>query len=103
MNPFALLPKRIPVRNPEIRIGQKLAQKFVNAHEALEYLRNGYKQEFSSTGDFIGLIFAPETERPAKLYYHSDIMEPFEVPFVKFIVPLGAKPLSQRTVTQFVF
>lgn len=101
MNPFALLPKRIPVRNPAIRIGQTVAQKFVNAHEALEYLRNGYKQEFSATGDFIGLIFAPETERPAKLYYNPDDFGPIEIPGLRFIQPPNATPVNHRTVTPF--
>lgn len=103
MNPLSLLPHRIAVLHPEIRIGAASARRMVSVRQALEYLRTGmYRQEFSASGEFLGLMYAPQN-RKVRPQYIPEEMPPFEVPNVKFIQPNNTTPSYLRTVTQFAF
>lgn len=107
MNPFDLLPKRIPVRNPQIRIGAAVAQRMVNAREALELLRTGnYRQEFTTSGQFLGLVFGLQCADKAvvRMYYIPEEMPAIEIRGVKFIQPITSLiPPNERTVTPYAF
>ena len=103
MNPFDNLPRRIAVIDPSIRIGSTVARQMVNASQALERMRTGLYQEHYENGEFVGIIFSPQTARPAKLFYHPEEFGPIELPGLKFIQPSNAKPLSERTVTPYTY
>jgi hypothetical protein len=107
MNPFTFLPHRVAVCNPSIRIGNSVARSFVNVRQALELLRSGnYQQQFSESGEFIGLIFGLQCGDKAVIrqYYIPEELPPYEVSNVKFIQPLTNRiPTNQRTVTPYAF
>lgn len=100
MNAFDLLPHRIDILYPQIRIGNTVARRPVNVRRALEYLQTGlYRQHFSASGEFLGIVYSPETARPLKPHYIPEEMPMLEVVPLKFIDPLGATPTYLRTVT----
>ena len=109
MTPFDFLPHRIDILYPQIRIGSAIARKQVNVRRAIEYMQTGlYRQEFSKSGEFLGIVYSPETAKPAKPRYIPAEMPPFtaNVPgdgynsgWTKFLDPIGATPTWMRTVT----
>jgi hypothetical protein len=101
MNPFDFLPHRVDILFPEIRIGSAIARKQVNVRRAIEYLQTGlYRQEFSSAGEFIGIVYSPQTAKPLRPKYIPEELGPIEILGVKFIQPPGVVPTYLRTVTE---
>lgn len=107
MNPFDMLPRRIAVIDPSIRIGNAVARRMVNASQAIELLRTGnYRQHFSVSGEFLGIVFGLQAGDRAIVNprYIPEELPPYELPNVKFIQPASTRiPLNERTVTHYAF
>lgn len=104
MNSFDFLPRRIDVILPSIRIGDKFARRQINTRQAIEYLQTGlYRQQFSVSGQFIGIVYSPETAKPSRPNYIPEQMPMLEVPGVKFMQPSKATPEYLRTVSPIAF
>lgn len=100
MTPFDFLPHRVDVLMPTIRIGNTIARRSVNVRRAIEYLQTGlYRQQFSQSGEFVGIVYSPETAKPAKPLYIPKQMPMLDIPYTKFMDPIGATPTYLRTVT----
>lgn len=101
MTPFDFLPHRVDILFPTIRLGTAVAKRQVNVRRAIEYLQTGlYRQEFSSAGEFVGIVYAPMTDKPSRPQYIPEEMPPIEVSGLRFVQPQSATPRYMRTVTQ---
>lgn len=104
MNSFDFLPRRIDVILPSIRIGNKYAHRQINVRQAIEYLQTGlYQQHFSASGEFLGIVYAPQTAKPSRPSYIPEEMPMLEIPGVKFMQPSKATPEYLRTVSPIAF
>jgi len=98
-NPFQFLPRTVFLLDPSVRIGEKIAVRPVKREIAVEYLRTGQWREQFVEGQFVGLIYSPQTAKPTRPQYIPEDMPPIEIPGLTFMQPPGATQTYLRTVT----
>ncbi len=75
---------RILLLNPSIRIGDKIAQRWVSSKQAILRLQNGDHREHWEAGQFIGIVYSPQTAKPSKPSYIPEDFGPYELPGIHF-------------------